>query len=92
MRDEILENHPQIKIVDALNFYDTSVFNECVEMNYVMETLDIWKDVHSELLTLPMEWEYAIPYGLVYAKSASSGVRSFITLIQQKIVSRENSQ
>ncbi|MBD5424117.1 MAG: hypothetical protein HDR44_03225 [Allobaculum sp.] len=51
MHDEILENHPQIKIVDALNFYDPSVFNECVEMNYVMETLDIWKDVYPDTTT-----------------------------------------
>lgn len=45
MRDDILDNHPQIKIVDAPNFYDTSIFNECEQMNYLMETLVIWTDI-----------------------------------------------
>ena len=82
MRDDILENHPQIKIVDAPNFYDTSVFNECEQMNYLMETLDIWADIHPSLVTLPMEWEYEIPYGIVYAKKPSGTVREFIGVIR----------
>ena len=82
MRDDILENHPQIRIVDAPNFYDTSVFNECEQMNYLMETLDIWADIHPSLVTLPMEWDYEIPYGIVYAKKPSGTVRAFIDIIQ----------
>lgn len=45
MRDDILDNHPQIQIVDAPNFYETSIFNECEQMNYLMETLVIWTDI-----------------------------------------------
>ena len=82
MRDDILENHPQIKIVDAPNFYDTSIFNECEQMNYLMETLDIWSDIHPSLVTLPMKWDYEMPYGIVYAKKPSSAVREFIDIIQ----------
>ena len=82
MRDDILENHPQVKIVDAPNFYDTSVFNECEQMNCLMETLDIWADIHPSLVTLPMEWEYEIPYGIVYAKAPSGTVREFIDVIR----------
>ena len=67
MQNDILENHPRIKIVDAPNFYDTSIFNECEPMNYLMETLDIWTDIHPSLVTLPMEWEYKVSYGIVYA-------------------------
>ena len=82
MRDDILEKHPQIKIADAPNFYDTSIFNECEQMNYLMETLDIWADIHPSLVTLPMEWEYEIPYGIVYAKKPSKVVTEFINIIQ----------
>ena len=82
MRDDILEEHPRIKIVDAPNFYDTSIFNECEQMNYLMETLDIWTDIHPALVTLPMEWEYEIPYGIVYAKKPSKAVTEFIEIIQ----------
>ena len=81
MRDDILEQHPQIRIVDAPNFYDTSIFNECEQMNYLMETLDIWADVHPSLVTRPMEWDYEIPYGIVYAKKPSDTVKAFIDVI-----------
>ena len=83
MRDDILENHPRIQIVDTPNFYDTSIFNECEQMNYLMETLDIWTDIHPSLVTLPMEWQYKIPYGIVYAKKPSKAVKDFIEMIQQ---------
>ena len=85
MRDDILENHPQVRIADVPNFYDTSIFNECEQMNYVMETLDIWADIHPSLITLPMEWEYEIPYGIVYAKKPSKSVRAFIDVVGDRL-------
>ena len=91
MRDDILEKHPQIKIADAPNFYDTSIFNECEQMNYLMETLDIWADIHPSLVTLPMEWEYEIPYGIVYAKKPSNAVTEFINIIQNDMSARKTS-
>ena len=85
IRDDILENHTKIRIADAPNFYDTSIFNKCEQMNYLMETLDIWVDIHPSLVTLPMEWDYEIPYGIVYAKKPSKAVTEFIETIQSKI-------
>ena len=85
MRDDILENHPQIRITDVPNFYDTSIFNECEQMNYIMETLDIWADIHPSLITLPMEWDYEMPYGIIYAKKPSRAVTEFIDIIQNAI-------
>lgn len=85
MRDDILENHPNLRIQDTPNFYDTSIFNECEQMNYLMETLDIWTDIHPSLVTLPMEWEYEIPYGIVYAKHPSNTVKKFIKIIQNSL-------
>ena len=82
LRAEIQNNHPNIKIVDAPSRYDTPVFNECVQMNCLMETLDIWKDVHPSLIILPMEWDYSMPYGVVYAKNPTPAVRSFIDKIK----------
>lgn len=85
MRDDILENHPLIRIADAPNFYDTSIFNECEQMNYLMETLDIWADIHPSLVTRPMGWEYKIPYGIVYAKKPSNTVKTFIDVIENTL-------
>ena len=85
IRDDIMANHPKIRIVDVPNYYDTSIFNECEQMNYLMETLDIWADIHPSLVTLPMEWEYEMPYGIVYTKKPSESVREFIEVIRDEI-------
>lgn len=82
LRDEIEEQHPLITLMDTPHFYDTSVFNECEQMGCVMETLDIWKDVHPSLVTIPVEWEYTMPYGIVYAKNPSHAAKNFIQMIQ----------
>lgn len=83
MRDDIVMNHPNIKIMDTPNFYDTSIFNECEQMNCVMETLDVWTDIHPALVTLPMDWEYEIPYGIVYAKKPAKAMDEFIGVIKK---------
>ena len=83
MRDDILEHHPQIRIVDAPHFYDTAIFNECEQMDYLMETLDVWADIHPSLVTLPMEWNYEVPYGIIYSKKPSKAVAEFIDIIQK---------
>lgn len=88
IRDDIIANHPKIRIADVPNFYDTSIFNECEQMNYLMETLDIWTDIHPSLVTLPMDWEYEMPYGIVYTKKSSKSVAEFIEIIREKIGSK----
>ncbi len=66
----------------ARQFYDTGVFNECEQMGYVMETLDIWKDVHPSIVSIPMEWNYKIPYEIVYAKKPPESMQTFIQALQ----------
>ena len=78
MRDDIETNHPQITVIDTPHFYDTSIFNECEQMGCLMETLDIWKDVHPSIVTIPMMWDYKMPYGIIYAKRPSETVESFL--------------
>ena len=85
IRDEIEEKHPQITIADTPHFYDTSVFNECEQSGCLMETLDLWKDVHPSLVTLPMEWQYQMPYGIVYAKQPSDSMQTIIQIIKSDL-------
>ena len=85
MRDEIEAKHPQITLFDTPHFYDTSVFNECEQMGCVMETLDIWKDVHPSIATIPVEWDYKMPYGIVFAKNPSESMQAFIEMLQDHV-------
>lgn len=82
LRDEIETKHPNISILDIPHFYDTNVFNVCEQTGCIMETLDIWKDVHPSIVTIPMEWGYKTYYGIVYAKQPSEPMQAFINIIQ----------
>lgn len=85
LRDDILAHHPRIKIVDLPNLYDTSVFNECERLNYLMESMDIWAEVHPSLLTLPMAWDYQMPYGLIYGKQPSVAMEAFVDVLRKHV-------
>lgn len=89
MRDDIERNHPDIALIDAPHFYDVGIFNECEQRGCLMETLDIWKGVPPAMKTLPVAWNYHMPYGIVYAKRPSDAMRQFIEKIQKHLSSRK---
>lgn len=81
IRDDLEQNHPQIRIEDTPHYYDIEVFNRCEERGHVLLNLECWKDIHPSLISLPVDWEYTIPYGLLYSKQASDDVSAFLTAV-----------
>ena len=82
LRAEILR-HPQIKIEDTPQFYDMEVFNRCAQTQNVMVTLECWKDVHPALVTIPVDWDFPISYGLLYALEPSQDVLDFCRYLRE---------
>ncbi len=78
LRNELEKFHPRIKIENTQQFYDLSVFNRCVETGNVLLTIECWRDVHPGLVTIPVNWDYSIPYGLMYSLEPSENVSRFI--------------
>ena len=81
MRDEIEREHPDIRIVDLPNFYDMEVFNACEQQGYLMEVPDTWSNVHPSIATIPGDWDYEMPFGIVYAQKPSKAFEQFIKII-----------
>ena len=77
IRNDIETNHPHIKIEDTPHFYDMSVFNRCAETRNVLLTIECWRDVHPGLVSIPVNWNYSIPYGLLYSSDAPEDVLKF---------------
>ena len=77
-----LETYPQIQIEDTPQFYDMEVFNRCAQTQNVMLTLECWKDVHPSLVTIPVEWHYSIPFGILYAKNPSADILKFLEILR----------
>ena len=84
LRNDLEQNHPQIKIEEVGYFYDLSVFNRCAETGNVLLTVECWKDVHPALITIPVEWDYSIPYGILYSKNAPADVLKFIETVKRR--------
>lgn len=83
MRNDLRRNYPQIHIEDTPHFYDVSVFNRCAETKNVLLTLECWQEVHPALVTIPVNWKYSIPYGLLYSLTPTADVRKFVDTVQK---------
>ena len=73
--------HPDIQIVDTPNFYDMEAFNACEQHGYMMEVPDTWAEVHPSIVTLPVEWNYEMPFGIVYAHKPSCAFSEFLKIV-----------
>ena len=82
LRDDLEKNHPQIHIEDTPQFYDLSVFNHCAETGKVLLTIECWQEVHPGLISIPVNWDYSIPYGLLYSSNAPEDVLRFVETIR----------
>ncbi len=83
LRNDLEKNHPQITIEDTPRFYDMSVFNRCAETGNVLLTIECWQDVHPGLVTIPVNWSYEIPYGLLYSLNPPEDVISFVNTVSK---------
>lgn len=84
LRSDLSKNHPQIQIEDTPHFYDISVFNRCAETGNVLLTIECWQDVHPALVSIPVNWDYSIPYGILYAAQPSESVTKFVKALENK--------
>ncbi|WP_206214661.1 LysR family transcriptional regulator [Adlercreutzia sp. ZJ242] len=77
IRSEIESHHPGIEIVDTPSFYSIDTFNECERRSILLETLDAWDNVHPGFVSIPMDWSYRVPFGLLYSKNPSPEMERF---------------
>ncbi len=78
IRNDLEKNHPQIHIEDTPQFYNLSVFNRCAESGNILLTIECWQDVHPGLISIPVNWDYSIPYGLLYSTNADKDVLKLV--------------
>lgn len=81
LRDDLWRLHPQINIVD-FEMFNLSVFNRCQNSSDILMTVDVWDGVHPLLKTVPMDWDYTIPFGLLHAPQPSPAVGRFLEAVK----------
>lgn len=81
LRNHLETCHPQIHIEDTPQFYDLDVFNRAAQEGKLLLTIECWRDIHPGLVSIPVHWDYAIPYGLLYSLHPSGDVKAFVEQI-----------
>ena len=84
LRDDLRERHPQIQVID-FEFYNLEVFNRRENSNDVLLAIKNWESVHPLMKIIPVEWNYSIPYGLLYSMEPSEKVKKLLSAAEKAI-------
>ena len=57
-------------------------FDQCENSEDVLMTIDNWRSVHPLLKTIPVEWSYTIPFGLLHSPRPSPTVKRFLSAVR----------
>ena len=82
VRDELWTEHPEIHIIDV-QFLDVDVFNRCESENNVMIGFGDRQNIHPLLKTVPMDWKYTIPFGILHSPHPSPHVAEFLDAVAE---------
>ena len=86
LRDDLWQHHAQIHIID-FEFYNMDILNRCESSNNVLLSVPGWAHVHPLIKSIPVEWDYSIPFGILHAPEPSPVVQRFLDVA--KTVGRE---
>ena len=93
IRKMIVQEYPDINLVDIDYRYDISTFNHCAEIGAVLLSLECWDRVHPDIKTIPLREESSlpdgIPYGIVYQKNPDDDVLEFIKILKKHLTAWE---
>ena len=82
LREELKNTEPEIHL-EEFPFYNTEVFNQCEQGNQLLMAVENWKSVHPLMKIIPVDWNYSIPFGLLYAAKPSSTIQKCIDVISK---------
>lgn len=83
IRAGLTADYPGVQLIDTPFYYDVEVFNRCEQEENLLLTLEQWEDVHPLLKTIPVNWNYYMPYGLLYAPEPPKSILRFIEAVKE---------
>ena len=81
-RKNITENYPTVQIVDS-PYYGVDTFTLCEVNGYILITQPVYTDIHNNLVAVPLETAYTLPYGLMYANTQTTAARKFVDAVRK---------
>lgn len=59
-------------------FFNVNAFNRAVKENIPIITIDGWENIHPLLKIIPIDWDYEVPFGVMYSLNPTDTVKQFI--------------
>ena len=81
-RKDVIDYYPTLQIVDSA-YYGVDTFTLCEMNDHILITQPVYADIHSNLVTIPLETKYTLPYGLMYANEPTMATQKFICAIKE---------
>lgn len=78
LRRQMLAEVRSIQPVNTEGRYDINTFNKAVEENLALVSLTPWKNIHPNLVTIPLKTTITVPYGLLSTKLPSAKTANFL--------------
>ncbi len=83
-RNHIRKQYPTVQIVDSKR-YDLDTFTLCEVNGYILISQPVYADIHNNLVTIPLETNYTLPYGLMYANEPTMATKKFIQYLKEEL-------
>ncbi|MCC8168888.1 MAG: LysR family transcriptional regulator [Oscillospiraceae bacterium] len=83
-RKDVTDKFPAVQIIDS-SYYGVDTFTLCEVNPYVLITQPVYSDIHTNLVTIPLETDYTLPYGLMYSNEPTAAVKKFISTASEQI-------
>lgn len=78
LRSIIETKYSQIHVVETTGRYDMNTFNQAVEENIPLITVTPWKSIHPNLVSIPLDTDIQVPFGILTTKFPGSKVDNFL--------------
>ncbi len=81
LRDYILLKYPEIRLKD-FDFYNVDIFNRTSESMDALIATGLWKSIHPLLKVIEVDWDFKIPYGILYSTEPSDMIKNLIDTLK----------
>ena len=69
--------------IEEFEMFNLNAYNRAVQENVPIITVEGWEDVHPLLKIVPADWEYRVPFGILYSPTPSKQVKDFIVAMKK---------
>lgn len=80
LRTDLIKNGTEIEDFDMFNL---NAFNLAAQENIPIITVEGWEDVHPLLRIVSADWNYSIPFGILYSPTPTKQVKDFISALHK---------